>query len=138
MAGGTKLNYATSGSGFSLNAPIHINGEINLQLSGGEINAMTFPGNIDGKSTVTIDNSSNSITEASIVLKGNNSEFSGIWNITNSPRTEGSSICISGEGANAFGASEIQVGAGNKVIFKHANAAGERLHYPFFPEVKLL
>lgn len=83
MAGGTKLNYATSGSGFSLNAPIHINGEINLQLSGGEINAMTFPGNIDGKSTVTIDNSSNSITEASIVLKGNNSEFSGIWNITN-------------------------------------------------------
>lgn len=125
MAGGTKLNYATSGSGFSLNAPIHINGEINLQLSGGEINAMTFPGNIDGKSTVTIDNSSNSITEASIVLKGNNSEFSGIWNITNSPRTEGSSISISGEGANAFGASEIQVGAGNKVIFKHANAAGE-------------
>ena len=136
MAGSTKLNYATSGSGFSLNAPIHINGEINLQLSGGEINAMTFPGNIDGKSTVTIDNSSNSITEASIVLKGNNSEFSGIWNITNSLTHGVLSISISGEGANAFGASEIQVGAGNKVIFKHANAAGESTTLSLLPEVK--
>lgn len=124
MAGGTKLSYSTSGTGFSWNAPIHINGEVTMQMSGGAINSMTLMGDVDGASTVVVDDNTNKLATSTLSLKGNNAGFKGKWDVTKSSRFTGSVTCISGDARNAFGESEIIIGRGNKVIFNHAEAAG--------------
>lgn len=125
MAGGTKLSYSTSGTGFSWNAPIHINGEVTMQMSGGAVNSMVLMGEINGSSTVIVDDNTNKLATSTLSLKGNNSQFKGKWDVTKSSRYTGSVTCISGDGENAFGESEIIIGKGNKVIFNHTQAAGK-------------
>ena len=87
------MSYASGSSDFGWNSPVHINGEVSFKLSGGgTVNTLTLQGNVDGKSTVTVANDAKTVNSAILVLKGDNSGFTGVWSITNSPRTEGSVI----------------------------------------------
>lgn len=126
MAGGTSMSYASGSSDFGWNSPVHINGEVSFKLSGGgTVNTLTLQGNVDGKSTVTVANDAKTVNSAILVLKGDNSGFTGVWSITNSPRTEGSVIGVQGDAAYALGNGEIQIGKGNRVVFNHVGAAGD-------------
>lgn len=108
MAGGTSMSYASGSSDFGWNSPVHINGEVSFKLSGGgTVNTLTLQGNVDGKSTVTVANDAKTVNSAILVLKGDNSGFTGVWSITNSPRTEGSVIGVQGDCAYALGNGEI-------------------------------
>ncbi len=118
MAGGTKINYATSGKGFSFDSPIILNGDVTMQMSGGVENAMTLLGNISGAGEVAVeDNTNKPGAHTSLVLKGDNSEFKGTWNVTKKSRGEGSVTILSGDATGSLGESTINVANNNRVIF---------------------
>ena len=126
MYNGAFFSYATSGTGFSLTAPLVIDSAIYCQMSGNAAgNAMTFNGPIRGKGSIQAYNYTNTASMvAKIVLAGNNSNFTGTWDGTRASRVSTSSGAFDGTAANAFGAGRINIGSGNKVYFSHAQASG--------------
>lgn len=129
MQEGAKISYATSGAGFSLDAPIKVDGDIILQMSSGNVSgsAMTLPGKISGSSKVIPKNIRNMECIATVVLSGDNSAFNGIWDVT-SPSVFATSVtAVEGAGKNSFGGGTIMVGPGNKVRLNHEKCAGDTL-----------
>lgn len=124
MSEGTKITYATSGTGFSMDSHIKIEGNITLQMSGnGEGNSMTMPGTFEGEHKITAYNYTNSPDMvASVILGGDNSRFTGTWDLTKSSRGANSSAAFDGISENAFGNGKIEVSNGNIVIFSHEKA----------------
>jgi hypothetical protein len=123
---GAFLSYATSGTGFSLNAPLVVDSAIYCQMSGNAAgNAMTFLGPVRGKGSIQAYNYTNTAgMVAKIVLSGDNSNFTGTWDGTRASRVATSSGAFDGTSANAFGKGKINIGSGNKVYFNHAQSAG--------------
>jgi hypothetical protein len=133
MSGGTSLSYATSGEGFSLAANIKLLGDIILQITSTAKQSilcyMTLSKGIEGNAKVTAYNGTNTPAgtqiDSKVILKGDNSNFTGIWDLTGSARVPERSITtIEGAAENAFGKGSIEVAAGNKVYFSHIKAAG--------------
>ncbi|MDW7692115.1 pectinesterase family protein [Flammeovirgaceae bacterium SG7u.111] len=129
MQEGSALRYATSGAGFTLDAPIAITGNIYLKLNSSNVagSSMTLPGTFTGSSSIFAQNVRDCECDATVVLSGDNSNFTGTWDIATPSYNAASFTAINGTAANAFGNSTIKVGAGNKAIFSHAKSAGDTL-----------
>ncbi|NDW08704.1 pectinesterase family protein [Dysgonomonas sp. 520] len=125
MSNGTKINYATGGVGFSLDAKVKLEGDITLQMSGSaEGNTMTLLGTFEGSSKITAHNYTNAPGMVSTaILNGDNSNFDGTWDLTKASRGAGSSAVFEGMVEGAFGRGTIDVSNGNKVAFSHAKSA---------------
>lgn len=125
---GAFLSYATSGTGFSLTAPLVVDSAIYCQMSGNAAgNAMSLLGPIRGKGSIQAYNYTNTAgMVAKVILGGDNSNFTGTWDGTRASRQATSSGAFDGTSANAFGKGKINIGSGNKVYFNHAQASGNQ------------
>lgn len=121
----TRMSYATSGSSLSIDAPIVIAGNMNIEMSSSSAtNAMTTTGSISGSSKITVKNTrTGAITTATLVLNGDNANFSGTWDLTTAASDANSVVAIEGKSANAFGSGIITIGNKNRVVFSHASSA---------------
>ncbi|WP_164891110.1 pectinesterase family protein [Botryobacter ruber] len=129
MEAGSRMSYATSGTGFTLDAPIEVLGDVRMEMSSGSAtgSSMVLPGSISGSSKITARNTRNEAVVATLVLGGNNSNFTGTWDLTNAPTHASGVVRIEGTSANAFGGGLIDVGLNNKVLFSHEKSAGDVL-----------
>lgn len=130
MEQGTFLIYATSGTGFNLNAPIILLGDITLFISSSNAagSIMDLPGTFSGNYKVKLSNNRASfVNTATVKLGGDNSNFTGTWDLTAASSTVGASSQINGSVENAFGKGLISLAINNKAIFNHAKAAGDEL-----------
>lgn len=130
MSQGTVITYATSGTGFYLNAPIILQGDISLTMSSNNVagSVMDLPGTFSGANKVTVRNIRDFANMATAKLGGDNSNFTGIWDLTLAAANAGGSLAINGTVENAFGKGTISLAANNKAIFNHAKCAGEILN----------
>ncbi|TDD94602.1 pectinesterase family protein [Flavobacterium cellulosilyticum] len=131
MEQGTSFNYATSGTGFYLNAPVILNGDITLFMSSANTagSTMDLPGTFSGNYKIKVNNNrSGTSNTATVKLGGDNSNFTGTWDLTTAPTTVGGSTAIDGVVENAFGKGTISLAATNKAIFNHAKCAGDILN----------
>jgi autotransporter-associated beta strand protein len=131
MEQGTFIIYATSGTGFHLNAPIILLGDITLFMSSSNVNGsiMDLPGTFSGNYKVKLSNNrAGTVNSGTVKLGGDNSNFTGTWDLTAASSTVGSSTQINGVVENAFGKGLISLAVNNKAIFSHAKAAGDELN----------
>lgn len=126
----TNINYATSGAGFSLEAPIILEGDILLLLNSSSAtgSVMNLPGTFTGGYKVTVQNTRNVVNSATANLGGDNSGFTGIWNLTVAAANVDGYAAINGMVENAFGKGLIDLAVKNKAIFNHAKCAGDILN----------
>ena len=122
MSGGTYVSYSTSGTGYTLNGPINILGEVDFRMSGGATNSMVLTGAITGDKQITVNNQSSGATTATLDLQGDNSNFSGTWNVGLTRNASSVSI-LKGSAAHAFGTADITVTNIGKVQFAHTSAS---------------
>jgi autotransporter-associated beta strand protein len=129
MSQGTNITYATSGTGFYLNAPIVLEGDISLNLNSNNVagSVMDLAGTFTGEYKVTVRNIRDFANTATVKLGGDNSNFTGIWDLTLAAANAGGSSAIDGIVENAFGSGTINVDQNNYVIFSHERAAGSEL-----------
>lgn len=129
MYQGTNITYATSGTGFYLNAPIVLEGDISLNLNSNNVagSVMDLAGTFTGEYKVTVRNIRDFANTATVKLGGDNSNFTGIWDLTFAAANAGGSSAIDGIVENAFGSGTINVDQNNSVIFSHERAAGSEL-----------
>lgn len=129
MYSGTNISYATSGTGFTLEAPIVLEGDIFLFLNssntGGSI--MNLPGTFSGSYKITVRNTRDVANSANADLKGNNSNFTGTWDLTVAAANANGFSTINGLVENAFGNGLIDLAVNNKAIFNHTKCAGDIL-----------
>ena len=125
----TNINYATGGAGFSLDAPIILEGDILLLLNSSSTSGsiMNLPGTFTGAYKVTVQNTRNVVNSATVNLGGNNSGFTGTWNLTVAAANVDGFSAINGLAENAFGNGLIDLAVKNKAIFNHAKCAGNVL-----------
>ncbi len=129
MEEGSRMSYATSGTGFTLDAPIEVLGDVRMEMNSGNSagNAMVLIGNISGNSKITARNTRNGTEVATLILGGDNSNFTGIWDVTNAPAHADGVVRMEGTTAHAFGAGLIEVGLNNKVLLSHEKSVGDHL-----------
>ncbi len=133
MMGGSKLSYATSGTGFTLDAPIIVAGNVIFQMSSANVSgsAMRLPGTISGSSKITAQNNRNIECVATVVLSGDNSGFDGIWDLT-SPNVVSTSVtAFEAAGENSLGFGKVVISEGNKLVLNHSKCAGDTLSVEF-------
>ena len=131
MEQGTSFNYATSGTGFYLKAPVVLNGDITLFMSSSNVagSTMDLPGTFSGAYKVKLSNNrSGTVNTGTVKLGGDNSNFTGTWDLTAAATTAGGSTAINGTVENAFGKGIISLASINKAIFNHAKCAGDILN----------
>lgn len=123
MSEGTAVSFATSGTGFGLNAKIKLNGNVTMKMSGSsEGNYLELSGNMEGTGDVAAFNNTNAENVLSkVILSGDNSLFFGTW-ITADGRIATSSAAFEGTSEHAFGNGKIVITSGNKVYFSHDKA----------------
>jgi pectin methylesterase-like acyl-CoA thioesterase len=123
--GGNRINYATSGAGFSLDAPIVAAGDFNFEMNSSNANnSLTLTGPISGSAKISVRNTRGTeVTTATAILSGNNSAYTGTWDLTTPASNVNSTVAIEGKVENAFGSANILVGANNKVVFSHSESA---------------
>ncbi|GAO29291.1 autotransporter-associated beta strand repeat-containing protein [Geofilum rubicundum] len=118
--GGNRLSYATSGTGFALEAPIVAAGDFNFEMSSSQNSSLTLTGTISGSATISVRNTrSSESTTATAILSGDNSGYDGFWDLTTPASNANGVVAVQGTSANAFGSATISVGANNRVIFSH-------------------
>lgn len=130
----TRIYYFTSGAGMTLDAPIIVSGNLKCEMisSIADKTVMTLNGPISGSGKITpLNIGQGSIVNTGVLLlKGDNSEFTGTWDLTQkSTKFLGVDYptVIEGNVANAFGSGTINVDQGNSVVFSHERAAGAEL-----------
>jgi autotransporter-associated beta strand protein len=126
----TNINYATSSTGLSLNAPIILEGDILLLLNSSSVtgSVMDLPGTFTGGYKITVQNTRNVVNSATANLGGNNIGFTGIWNLNVAAANADGYSAINGMVANAFGNGIIDLAFKNKAIFNHEKCAGDILN----------
>ena len=132
---GTRVYYNTSGAGMTLEAPVIVSGNVKFEMISGIANqtTMTLLGPVSGNGTIVPVNTGQGTNANTgvLVLKGDNSEFIGTWDITQKS-TKFPALnyptAIDGAATNAFGSGTINVGQDNSVIFSHERAAGSHLN----------
>jgi hypothetical protein len=130
MFQGTTITYATSGTGMFLNASIILEGDVSLTMSSSNVagSVMDLPGTFSGSYKVIVRNTRDLANTATVKLGGDNSNFTGIWDLTVAATNAGGSSAINGFVENAFGKGTISLAANNKAIFNHAKCAGDELN----------
>lgn len=130
MDAGTSFRYSTSGPGFSLTAPLVLEGNVKMIMeSSNPVNCfMSIDGSIKGDKTIqAINNGRGTINTGTLILKGDNSGFTGTWDLSSkSEKNPGDAYisAIEGRSANAFGKGKFIADYGNKIIFSHAASVG--------------
>jgi autotransporter-associated beta strand protein len=130
MAQGTIITYATSGTGFYLNAPIVLEGDVSLTMSSNNVagSIMDLPGTFSGSNKVIVRNIRDFANSGTVKLGGDNSSFTGIWDLTFAAANAGGSSAINGAVENAFGKGVINLAFNNKAVFDHVKCAGDELN----------
>ncbi|PXY43500.1 pectinesterase family protein [Flavobacterium hydrophilum] len=130
MSQGSIITYATSGTGMYLNASIITEGDVSLTMSSNNVagNTMDLPGTFTGSNKVIVRNIRDFASTATAKLGGDNSNFTGIWDLTLAAANAGGSAAINGTVENAFGKATINLAATNKAVFNHAKCAGDELN----------
>ncbi|MDR7209397.1 pectinesterase family protein [Flavobacterium piscis] len=130
MSQGTIITYATSGTGFYLNAPIILEGDVSLTMSSNNVagSVMDLPGTFSGAYKVIVRNIRDFANTATAKLGGDNSNFTGTWDLTIAAANAGGSSAINGAVENAFGKGTISLAFNNKAIFNHEKCAGNALN----------
>ena len=134
MEEGTSFRYNTSGTGMYLNAPVVVQGDVTMYMESGNSagSTMILAGNISGSSKITaLNNGKGTSNNGTLLLTGDNSGFTGTWDLTRYsekyPSSTGYITYLEGESENAFGKGVIEGGLENRVIFSHTKAAGDSL-----------
>ncbi|WP_163717527.1 pectinesterase family protein [Mangrovibacterium lignilyticum] len=133
MEDGTFFNYNTGGTGMTLNAPIEVAGDITMIMESDNTagSTMSFGGPISGTGNIVVQNNGKgTVNTGTVALNGDNSGFTGVWDLTVASSkypTDDYISVIEGTVANAFGSGTIKAALNNKVIFSHAQAAGNKL-----------
>ncbi len=134
MGGATSFYYNTSGTGFSLNIPVSLEGDMKLIMESSSTtgSTMTLGGSFTGPYKVTaLNNGKGVVNNATVILAGDNSSFAGTWSLTQYstkyPDVQGYVTYIDGQSDHAFGSGKIEVGYSNRVIFSNPNAVGTTL-----------
>lgn len=129
--GNQRISYATGGTGFTLDAPLVVQGDISFEMNSGNVNGstMTLTGSLSGSSKITVKNTKSGLVNTSKTwLGGDNSAFNGVWDVTSAAATAGGITGIVGASANAFGTGAILIGANNYIQFDHsASTSGNAL-----------
>lgn len=136
----TSVSYATSGPGFTLKAPIVLEGDIALLMNSSheEGSVMNLPGTFKGDYNIRVESTRDAANTATVALGGDNSFFTGTWDLTKaSPNTEGA-VIINGLVENAFGEAKIMLNAGNLAVFNHPKCAGNNLNISVYGNAKAL
>jgi len=130
MYGGTYIAYATSGTGFYLDANITLEGDISLFMNSANVagSIMDLPGTFTGDAKVILLNTRNVANSATANLGGNNSNFTGTWDLTFAASNAGGYAAINGLVENAFGNGKIDLAENNQAIFNHVKCAGNVLN----------
>lgn len=130
MGQGTTITYATSGAGMYLNAPIMVDGDFSLTMSSSNAagNTMDLPGTFSGVNKISVRNIRDFASTATVKLGGDNSSFTGTWDLTIAAPNAGASAAINGTVENAFGKGLISLAATNKAVFNHIKCAGDELN----------
>lgn len=145
MEEGTAIRYNTGGTGMSFDAPISVKGNALLIMetdnAGGS--TMTLSGPISGSSKLTALNNGKGVPNTGkVLLTGDNSGFSGTWDITelsNSfPGNDNYISQIEGASENAFGHGKINVGRKNRVIFNHQQAVSGKLDITISDDARIV
>lgn len=130
LENGAGIGYATSGTGFTLNAPVHVSGATQLNMNSRAVpdHFMRLGGSISGNGKITANNQRADTENTGIVeLSGDNRAFTGIWDLTLQSANPNSIASIRGVSANAFGHGTIEVGVENRVELSHEKCAGDTL-----------
>ncbi|MFG6687089.1 pectinesterase family protein [Mariniflexile sp. HNIBRBA6329] len=129
MYQGTNISYATSGTGFYLVADVILEGDISLLMNSSNVagSVMNLPGTFTGNYKVIVRNTRTVDNTATANLGGDNSGFTGTWDLTVPAANAGGSSAINGLVENAFGNGLIDLAVNNKAIFNHAKCAGDVL-----------
>lgn len=134
MEDGTSVIYNTSGTGMALNAPITIEGNVTLILESSNTagSTMKLEGPLSGNGRITaINNGRGTVNTGTVLLSGNNSKFTGTWDLTKYstkyPSVKGYTTLLEGASEYAFGAARIEIGQENKLVIGHALAAQPKL-----------
>lgn len=130
MGQGTTITYATSGTGMYLNAPIMVDGDFSITMSSNNVagNTMDLPGTFSGVNKISVRNIRDFASTATVKLGGDNSGFTGTWDLTVAAPNVGGVAAINGTVENAFGKALINLGKTNKAIFNHVKCAGDELN----------
>lgn len=126
----TNIQYATSGSGFYLDADIMLQGDISLFMNSSNANGsiMDLPGTFAGDYKISVRNTRDVPYTATANLGGDNSNFTGTWDLTIAAYNANGASAINGLVENAFGKGLIDLGVTNKAIFNHTKCAGDVLN----------
>ena len=117
MAGGTYINYVTSGTGFVLNGPINFTGDITFEMTGGDVNSMTINGKVFGKDVATVKNGrNNKLAVATLILESTNDAFTGTWDLSLVQSFEGNITKLQANAKDALGESIVKIANGNKIV----------------------
>ncbi|MBP9077067.1 MAG: hypothetical protein KBG02_09420 [Haliscomenobacter sp.] len=130
LEGSASFGYATSGTGFTLNAPLVVSGNAALNMNSRAVpgHAMRLDGPICGNGKITaLNQRTDTKNTATVVLSGDNSGFSGIWDLTMASAFPGSIAVIQGKSPNAFGQGLIEIGLDNLAALSHEQCAGDEL-----------
>lgn len=126
--GGNRISYATGGTGFTLDAPIILNDDINFEMNSGNADGsiMKLLGTISGEHKIIVKNTKTGLSNTSKVwLEGDNSNFSGTWDVSTHASDANGVTGIVGASANAYGNAAIIIGAGNFAQFDITNCVSE-------------
>ncbi len=133
LESGTSFRYNTSGAGFSMEAPVAIDGTASMIMEGGATSCfLELKGNISGSSDlIVLNNGKGTVNTGVLKLSGDNSNFSGTWDLTKYsskyPSVQGYDSQIEGLSQYAFGTGKIKAGLNSRVIFSHERAAWPKL-----------
>ncbi|AUS07041.1 pectinesterase family protein [Pseudotamlana carrageenivorans] len=129
MFQGTNITYATGGTGFYFEAPIILEGDISLLMNGSNAagHVMDLPGTFSGDHKIIVQNTRDVANTATVKLGGDNSGFTGTWDLKVAAFNAAGVAAIDGTVENAFGNALIDLDANNQAIFNHAKCAGDKL-----------
>ncbi|MGY5354588.1 pectinesterase family protein [Wenyingzhuangia sp. IMCC45467] len=129
-----SMYYYTSGAGMSLEASLVVNGNLKCEMMSSIENEtmMTVSGAISGNGIITPINNGRGevINKGILLLQGDNSEFTGTWDLTQLSSQYpdlGYVTHLEAASENALGSGTVNIGHQNKLVINHQRAAGENL-----------
>ncbi len=138
FADGTSIGYNTSGSGFSITAPMFFDGDVILNMESSNTSGcyMKLGGPVSGSGKVSALNNGKSdvVNTGTVHLLDDNSGFDGTWDLTlRSTKYPDLSLISAIEAAapNALGNGKVQIGDNALLVLNNMNCAGDKLDVSF-------
>lgn len=139
LEAGAMFAYATSGTGFTLDAPTVVQGEVLFEMNSASqpAHAMRLGGPISGEGKVTVFNRRDVENTGTVVLSGDNRGFTGIWDLTRPSGHPNSVAVIQGLGENTLGRALIEVGVNNLISLGNLRCAGDTLRVNLYDQGRI-